>query len=331
MCGLTSKDYNKLFVRALIASSEAPATEAGTVIRDILARQTASSGAWPSDTEFMAGLLDANLFNKQYRARLRSLLVGMENHLRSALNEDVGSVSAKKSDLSIEHLLPQKWQTNWPTLDGSLDAAAQRQDAVHRLGNLTLLTHALNPTLSNNDWAAKSAELRRQTLLRLTTSSVFAAPTNAEEEWTDHEWSAVWDEERIRQRSLWLAQLAVETWPRPEGGDEVEWRSKLESTDAVGTKRTSSTSIPDLLHVGLLAPDDELVWNRPQVGDRHTCVVTEDGRLRLPDGRIKRTPSGAAIGMAGGSFDGWEVWKVPVRDNQSLAELRDAYQHQIGQ
>ncbi|MCE9620837.1 MAG: DUF262 domain-containing protein [Actinomycetia bacterium] len=332
ICGQTAKDYNRLFLQVLNASKEALPGEAGRVVRDMLAGQTASSRTWPSDSEFMAGLLAADLFDKQYRARMRSLLVGLENQLRSTLNEDVGAVSAKKSDLSVEHLLPQKWQDGWPTVDGTEEAATQRQDAVHRLGNLTLLTHALNPTLSNKNWAAKSAELRRQALLRLTTSSVFAAPTNGEEDWTDHEWSAVWDEERIRQRSIWLAQLAVETWPRPEGGDEVDWRSRLESPNTSESgRRTFSTTVLDLVEAGLLSPGDELVWSRPQVGDRHVCVVTNDGHLKLPDGRTKRTPSGAAIAMAGGSFDGWEVWRVPAKANQSLGDLRDDYERQVGQ
>ena len=55
--------------------------------------------------------------------------------------------------LSLEHLLPQDWQANWPLIgtDGTApegealeDAIAQRWACLNRLGNLTIVTQPLN-------------------------------------------------------------------------------------------------------------------------------------------------------------------------------------------
>lgn len=45
----------------------------------------------------------------------------------------------------IEHVLPQKWPSNWPV--DELEEELARSEHVHRLGNLTLLTTSLNSTV----------------------------------------------------------------------------------------------------------------------------------------------------------------------------------------
>ena len=84
--------------------------------------------------------------------------------------------------------------------------------------------------------------------------------------------------------------------------------------------------IRDSVDAGLLAVGDELTWNRPQLGQRHSCVVQGDGTLRLPDGVVKQTPSGAAIALTGGSHDGWTVWRVPSHGDRMLADLRAEFE-----
>lgn len=78
----------------------------------------------------------------------------------------------------------------------------------------------------------------------------------------------------------------------------------------------------DLIDAGLLAAGDVLEFNRPRAGQTHTAVVTEEGRLRLEDGREFAAPSRAAV-EAGEvrSIDGWLVW-VHQRTGQPLAQLR---------
>lgn len=44
-----------------------------------------------------------------------------------------------------------------------------------------------------------------------------SAPEELGEQWSTDRWVAHWDEDRIRLRTLWLAGIALQAWPGPEG------------------------------------------------------------------------------------------------------------------
>jgi Restriction Enzyme Adenine Methylase Associated len=111
-----------------------------------------------------------------------------------------------------------------------------------------------------------------------------------------------------------------------EGVEEPELPA--ESGDRKRLRRGASVkvSVPDLLGAGLLTADEQLTWLRPRLGESYTCTVTADGRLRLPDGRILSSPSGAAMAVADiVSYDGWYAWRSESRGGVTLAQLRDQY------
>jgi hypothetical protein len=106
--------------------------------------------------------------------RLRYLFEAIERAKRSALSEDIEI----KSTLTIEHIMPQAWSTNWPIPGfdhlepGEFDpefAARQaaRSAAVNKLGNLTLLTQALNSSVSNGPYSVKMPAVRSNSSLAL--------------------------------------------------------------------------------------------------------------------------------------------------------------------
>ncbi|MET5012141.1 HNH endonuclease family protein, partial [Burkholderia pseudomallei] len=83
-----------------------------------------------------------------------------------------------RTDLTLEHIMPQKWRTHWPISgfgheDESAPSAeylsrqSAREGKVHTLGNLTLLTHALNATVSNGAFSVKMPAIRAQSALVL--------------------------------------------------------------------------------------------------------------------------------------------------------------------
>lgn len=86
--------------------------------------------------------------------------------------------------------------------------------------------------------------------------------------------------------------------------------------------------IVDLLTSGLLMPGTDLVFNRPRLGARYYATITEDGKLRLPDGRAFASPSRAASVAAGGSLDGWHAWQV-APDGDFLDALRQRLLDQV--
>lgn len=213
---LITSDYNRLFVLVLNAARQAPPDSSGDAVVACLAGQTADSRKWPTDDEFLEALTAPGLYDRMYRARLKALLVGLENRLRTEKTEPEPPRSCVDSKLNIEHVLPQKWEKNWalPPEAGD-DAVLRREDSLHRLGNLTLTTSKLNSTLSNHPWPKKKAALREHSLLRLTTSSILNPPPT----WTEeHEgsWSEEWNERRIVVRGAWLADHALRCWPRPD-------------------------------------------------------------------------------------------------------------------
>jgi hypothetical protein len=76
--------------------------------------------------------------------------------------------------------------------------------------------------------------------------------------------------------------------------------------------------VSDLLDSGLLEAGQELIWDRPRLGAVYRAVVTENGSIRLEDGRTFSSPSRAAKEAANvPAYDGWYAWTadgVPLKD-----------------
>ena len=79
------------------------------------------------------------------------------------------------------------------------EATQKRSNAVQTLGNLTLLSTALNSAQSNLGWTLKRPEMMKHSLL----------PINQALSEMD-----VWDDEAIACRGKQLFQCALTIWPR---------------------------------------------------------------------------------------------------------------------
>lgn len=76
----------------------------------------------------------------------------------------------------------------------------------------------------------------------------------------------------------------------------------------------------DLLDAGLIEPGQTLIWERPRLGQTYRAVVTENGSVRLEDGRTFSSLSTAATQAAGiPAYDGWDAWKA---DGVLMKDLR---------
>jgi hypothetical protein len=223
VCSLTTKDYNRLFLSLLKVALAAGDDEVGGAVQAALLEQDAYSRYWPDDVEFFRGLMHDSLYHRLKGPRLRTLLEGIEEHLR---DDRADQVFAGRDDLSVEHLLPQKWREHWPVPqadsaeDGQAvgDAAESRDLAVNRLGNLTLTTQRLNSQMSHAPWPAKREHLRPRSTLLITTASVLSPPKGLPDPETGRTWHEAWDERRIDIRTAYLAGQALAAWPRPDQG-----------------------------------------------------------------------------------------------------------------
>lgn len=225
ICRLTTKNYNRLFLELLkeLKSKDDPA-----VVTDFLLRQDADSGFWPRDHDIRYVFRTQPLYKQLTRARLRLLLAELEGALYSGKTERL----VHDGELTIEHLLPQTWEEHWPLPDvgghGSVEAHERRQSLLHTVGNLTLLTRRLNPSVSNRPWEQKRPEILSHSALSLNRSL-----------------PAQWDEEAILARADHLAEVFSRRWQRPEGGAPASSVAGLQAareTTPVG--RPATVKIP---------------------------------------------------------------------------------------
>lgn len=231
LCGLTTKDYNRIFVAILqaVRTRINDGVPLGDAITCELAQLAGESRSWPDDGEFVAALMGSNFYGLN-RARQRVFFTGIENHLRDDKAEDVNPVRARSEHLNIEHVMPQSWKAKWPLNDANdEDLWAEREQAINSVGNLTLTNGRLNSQMRNAAWPSKKQALQQKSTLLITTASILSAPPGVESEAAEV-WPAEWDESRIAQRRTYLISLALNVWPRPaiippaeysDEGDEV--------------------------------------------------------------------------------------------------------------
>jgi hypothetical protein len=93
-------------------------------------------------------LLSKDMYGQRRQDRLVMVLWRIEEHLRTADNK-VEQGLAALSKLTLEHLIPQAWESHWPLDENQHDPMAWRSARLHNLGNLTLTTGPLNSSLSN--------------------------------------------------------------------------------------------------------------------------------------------------------------------------------------
>ncbi len=204
ICGLTTKNYNRLFLSLLKRMRGADRVDR-TVVRQELLSGTGDAVRWPDDKEFGSHFLTAPAYARLKPHRVSMVLQAIERSLRTAKQEDVRIVSK----LSVEHVMPQEYRLqNYPLSDAEQAAPqeerlALRATLLHSFGNLTLVTHPLNASLSNAPFSRKRKELASQSTLRLNT--YFQQLSDG-----DH-----WDEGKIVERGLNLIEHARVVWPHP--------------------------------------------------------------------------------------------------------------------
>lgn len=200
LCGLTTKNLNKTF-QGLSSDFKKKGVSVAT-LKAFFETKDGDSNRFPDDAEFKRGIEENNAYRIAPRSRLVDILWELEKASRSHKAEKV----SRPEGLWVEHVLPQTWTKQWPFPDGqefidhesSLPPAVMRRATLHTLGNLTLLTSALNQDVSNKEFATKRQKFDEHTGLFLN-------------KWfKDRE---QWTEDDIRDRNIALANIAVTVWP----------------------------------------------------------------------------------------------------------------------
>lgn len=202
ICGLTAKNYNRFFLDLLRAIDKEGKVDVAFVANYLL-KSTADSSFFPDDSKFETATKELPLYGRLAQYRVRAILEALELQAQTTLSPSL----ALPAGLTIEHVMPQTWQTYWPLREADRTdfvieqrARQKRDQLINTIGNLTLVTSSLNPSLSNSAWADKRPELLKYGKLNL--MQYFHGP-NAD----------TWDEDKIEARSNHLFEQIKEIWP----------------------------------------------------------------------------------------------------------------------
>lgn len=202
ICRMTTRSYYQLFLGMLSKLEGAGTACAGDAVVKYLSEQTAYANQWPDDRDLENAFLTVPLYHSLTRARLRLVLEGLEEHIRSDMVESY----VVPRGLTIEHIMPQKWHGRYPlptrerNVEKAMDLRDNRNRIIHTIGNLTLVSGRLNPKLSNSSWTRKRKELNKHAVLFLNKELVDEAPS-------------AWNEDTIAERAKRLSSVAAQIWP----------------------------------------------------------------------------------------------------------------------
>ena len=199
VCGLTTKSYNRTFTTRLLAELAKEGRSDATALREKLINLPGDSQLWPADAAFEQSWCFRSLYQGRNTSKVRAILEALEYGHRTAKQE----LLSLPDGLTVEHVMPQIWEPNWPIPNVGAEAIADRKRLLHSIGNLTLVTSAFNSALSNEAFATKRPEIATTSLLTLNTYF---------QRFSDQD---IWDEKKIVERAAELFSVAKSVWARP--------------------------------------------------------------------------------------------------------------------
>lgn len=146
---------------------------------------------YPDDKEFSQAVVKKSIYSsKGANDRVKLILETIETSL--------GRERVEPKNLNIEHIMPQSPTKAWKVMLGEEYARVHKQ-WLHTLGNLTLTGY--NSELSNKPFEDKSAHILANSNLGLN-------------KYFNQRKVTIWNEEAIRSRAEYLANIATTIWLR---------------------------------------------------------------------------------------------------------------------
>ncbi|MBN4055770.1 DUF262 domain-containing protein [bacterium AH-315-J23] len=229
LAGLTRKNYNKNATAILKAFKEN--TISNQTLLSWFEGLTGDGSRMPNDVDVAKGIETLTHY-KLPKPKLRYLFKHLELAMRTDRQEQL---TITTEGLHVEHILPQSWFEHWPLQSGHevlgvtsiqhledggdklpqkiIEEMEHREVLKNTLGNLTVLTAALNPSIGNKGWDVKSSdkgigesllEINKQIVRVNLWNEYYVGITSNK---------TVWDEEMIIARSKTLAENVNRLWP----------------------------------------------------------------------------------------------------------------------
>lgn len=190
ICKETTKGYNNIFasfIRNKINSSK--------LLRNKIEQFADPTNRLPNDKTILKSFQESNLTNQQ----AKTVLYLIEKSVQSVKDS---TIIRPFNEYSVEHVMPKKWRNHWKNLgDGDAD---ERDERILKLGNLTILTAALNSSIRDAEWKVKKNGRSNKKGLEDYSSGIKTFQPYLKE--------VDWNEEIINKRGGQLSGQAVEIW-----------------------------------------------------------------------------------------------------------------------
>ena len=211
VCGMTSKNYNRYFTDVIKdiyrTKKESDIPINAKDVHTILSKSDSDSSRMPDDIELKSQLLQRPMYGRIAQYKLRMVLEAIDG----ASHHSKAEFMPIQKNLTIEHILPEKWEKHWPlekegkSAEDILEQESRRNTLKNTIGNLTLVTNSLNPAISNGSWQTKRPEILKYSKSNL--NRYFQPETEDN--------LSVWNEEKILERADILADLFIQVWRAP--------------------------------------------------------------------------------------------------------------------
>ena len=198
--GVQSQGFNKIIPLIINSINEGGLDS----LRERMLKWRGRAMAWIPNDDFKRDWLSGQTYKTLGPKRVNVILKLIDQAMRTARNER----TRINQNLSVEHVLPQKWTSAnypFPPENYSEQQDNYRNQYLDNIGNLTLLTQSLNSSVSNGPFALKRSAIAQQSTLRL--NAYFQEPPCGRD---------VWNENAIKYRAEELLAIGLRLWPRPE-------------------------------------------------------------------------------------------------------------------
>jgi len=292
ICRKSTNSYSDLFSENLIGANILTAD----ALKDYIGEKDPSNAlAMPNNQELLSGCL--NIEHPNYRGL--AILYMLESRLR---DDSMQTTQLQKfSAYTLEHLMPQRWQTNWPLPEDVKETT--RIHLIKTLGNFTIITQSLNSSIGNNKWSVKLAgNGKHKGLLDyakglVTLEYALNLPN--------------WNEQTIEGRSTWLAYQASLIWDsglpselqieQPEFEEGVLLSSEIEDDDTIQRDQTRY-SLDGMHFMGKSYFVHEFIQNYIK---KHSKITFEELKCIFPDSLLESRHKVRGLLYKKVDYDNW--------------------------
>lgn len=190
----TTQNYNQLFTERLILNR----ILSKQAFLEYLEKQADKVNYLPSDIQVQDAISKNVLTNKQ----AIGVLYLIESKIRNRERHSTQLLGITK--YSLEHIMPKKWRNHWEQpADNAL--IVERGRKLLTLGNLTIITQALNTSIRDADWQTKK-------MGRSADKAGLKKYADGIETFSGYLDRPVWDENAIADRADFLSEQAIRVW-----------------------------------------------------------------------------------------------------------------------